>query len=315
VTSFLDTTARLAPHLALSTGAWALPGLGVVLAGAACVAFGGRLNHHWWQRVLRWGGLALLGFGAIMLPALGDWPAGGRSFSMHMAGQIVLLFGGCALIYGACRFADIVGGARLTHVPLQEVRRRRRLLIGLHVLYFGTYIFFVGLAFAVPEAQALFTRALGQMLRSGQAGHVAAAARAYAARDITVAAARTVTVNFFIGSVAVITLPSLILPGCGSALLVVRFAVLGLLLAPTSVGLGRAMLPHSLAMLVELEAYVLASFFALLVPVYVFSSGQDGGPLRRYGRAVMLNLRGNLVVFALLLAAGVYEAFEVILQI
>lgn len=312
--SFLGSAGRMVPLLAVGRAVGTLPGFGLLLLGAIGVAFGRRLEHPWWRRLARWGGLVLMGFGAIMLPVLGRWPAGGRSFSMHLAGQILLLSGGCALVYGLYRLADVTGGARLTRPPLEEVRRRRGLFIGLHVLYFGTYLFFVGLAFAVPEAQALFTRTLGQMLRSGQAGHVAAAARAYAARDITMAASRTVAVNFLIGSVAVITLPSLIVPGSGSVLLVVRFAVLGLLLAPTSTGLGRAMLPHSLTVLLELEAYVLASFFALLVPVYVFSGELEGGPLGRYGRAVMLNLKGNLVVFAILLVAGIYEAFEVILQ-
>ena len=97
-------------------------------------------------------------------------------------------------------------------------------------------------------------------------------------------------------------------------LLLSRFIMVGLLLAPTHLGMSGVMLPHSITVFVELEAYVLASFFALLIPIYALSKSEGPSIARRYGRALLMNLKGNLLVLSVLIIVGVYEAVEVIMQ-
>jgi hypothetical protein len=66
--------------------------------------------------------------------------------------------------------------------------------------------------------------------------------------------------------------------------------------------------------LLEGEGYVLATVFAVLVPVYLFRSEPDATIGSRYGRALVINLKGNLLVLGVLAVAAVYEAIEVIWQ-
>jgi hypothetical protein len=46
----------------------------------------------------------------------------------------------------------------------------------------------------------------------------------------------------------------------------------------------------------------------------LFSPQEGPGAGRRYGRALVLNLKGNVLVFIVLAGAALYEATEVILQ-
>jgi hypothetical protein len=99
------------------------------------------------------------------------------------------------------------------------------------------------------------------------------------------------------------------------------------------------MLPHSGTMLLEGEGYILATFFGLLVPIYLVQSspakvpesmaavdlevvpsepspsGRGGTVLRRFGRAVLLNVQASLLVAVVLAIAACWEATEVILMI
>lgn len=78
--------------------------------------------------------------------------------------------------------------------------------------------------------------------------------------------------------------------------------------------MARGMIPHSGTLLLEGEAYILAIFFGLLVPIRVFRKNQEVGLIARYRGAVALNLRANILVALVLGVAAWYEAFEVIAQ-
>jgi hypothetical protein len=88
----------------------------------------------------------------------------------------------------------------------------------------------------------------------------------------------------------------------------------GLLLSPSFVDLSGLMLPHSITLLLEGEAYILASFFGVLILVYLFRKAEGPTAPRRYGRALLLNVKGNLWVAIVLVVAAIYEAIEVILS-
>lgn len=153
---------------------------------------------------------------------------------------------------------------------------------------------------------------VGSQVTSGE-GVLGTAGKAYGSGVIPIAAATTFGINFFIGSLVHITLPSLIVPASGALLAAFRATLWGVLLAPTFTDLSRAALPHSWTILLEGEGYILATFFALLMPIYLFRP-QLGKVPARYGRAVAVNLQGGLLVAAVLLVAACYEATEVILM-
>ena len=57
----------------------------------------------------------------------------------------------------------------------------------------------------------------------------------------------------------------------------------------------------------------MATFFAVLIPVYLFRKAEGPNVVIRYGRALLMNVRGNLLVIIVLAVAAIYEAVEVIL--
>jgi hypothetical protein len=114
------------------------------------------------------------------------------------------------------------------------------------------------------------------------------------------------------GSLLMITLPSMIVPGCGILLAIVRSFVWGLLLAPTMGMLALSMIPHSGTLLLEGEGYILATIFAVLIPIRTFDSRLGESPMARFARAILLNLQSNVWVAIVLAVAAIYEATEVI---
>jgi hypothetical protein len=136
----------------------------------------------------------------------------------------------------------------------------------------------------------------------------------YRAKNIPLAAAVTVA-NNFLKSFFVMTLSSFVLPVAGLLIWAMTSLFIGLALAPTTVDLAHRMIPHSPVLLLEFEGYILAAFLALMVPIYLFRKAEGATFWRRYGRAVMLNLKGSVLVLGVLAVAAVYEAIEIILQL
>ena len=197
--------------------------------------------------------------------------------------------------------------------PLLELQRRPRLVLSIHVGYFGLVILGAILVHSVPEIQEVLILNVQDAL-TAQSGAFAAAGKAYATRSILRAAGVTFCINFFLGSLLMITIPSMLVPGCGILLATVRSFVWGLLLAPTIGMLALSMIPHSGTLLLEGEGYILATIFAVLIPIRAFDKSLEGGLATRFGRALILNVQAWFWVAVVLLAAAFYEATEMIMM-
>ncbi len=236
------------------------------------------------------------------------------AFCLYLGGLALLLLGGCLAIYKLCRLLGDRLENKWVRMPLAAIGRYRYLLIGLDGFYFGTVILFMLMTYCLPELQTCLLSAIGSQVTDGS-GILGIAGKAYMSKSIPLAAVTTFAINFLFGSLAFITIPSIIIPGVGVLLVALRAAMWGLLLAPSFDILAGMMLPHSLTLLLEGQAYVMAAFFALLIPIYLFRRAEGQGVGYRYGRALLLNLTGNLLVAAVLVIAAVYEAIEVIAAI
>ena len=233
-------------------------------------------------------------------------------FWLYLAGMAMMLVGGSGLLIGAWR---ALAGCRLWRSlgdPLAEMQRRRGLLWGVHLAYFGAVVVAAAVVYGLPEVQAFLMAIIKASIQSGQ-GPLALAGKAYGSGNVAYAAAVTFGVNFGVGSLLSITVPSMILPGSGALVALFRAVMWGGLLGPSTVDMAALMLPHSWTLLLEGEAYILATFFALLIPIHLFD-GRLGSFGRRLGRALLLNLEGCILVAIVLGVAAVYEAIEVIAQ-
>jgi hypothetical protein len=195
------------------------------------------------------------------------------------------------------------------------VREHRRAYIALNITYYGLVaiaMMYVGLV--NPGLQE-------QLLRDVQAslteGPLATVGGVYLEGNVVAAALLTFLVNLFAGSFLFITLPSLIVPFAGVALGAYRAVLWGLLLAPTTTELALVMIPHSITLILEGQAYVLAIFAAyvhgraVLWPATVGEQSRIRGYVRGLRLVALVYV---LVVLALALSA-VYEAVEVVAMV
>ena len=254
------------------------------------------------------------------------------AYFVYLAGQALFLLGGTGLLMALYRrLAKDLSWSILAE-PLQEIVGRPRLCWAVHLVYFGLYLIGATVIHQMPEFHSVMMANVQSQLSSDGKGVLAVAGQAYGSGNVLWAAFVTLTINFLLGSLLMITVPSMIIPGCGVLLAIARATLWGLLLGPAFVTLAKAMLPHTGTLLLEGAGYILATFFALLIPITLFgpqSSAQkpptaewDGleaatSPVadtlgRRFVRAIVLNLKANVLVAMVLAVAACYEATEVI---
>ena len=238
----------------------------------------------------------------------------GTTYGLYLLGMAVFLLGGTGALREVYRWAARKVGWRALADPLLEIDRRPRLFWTVHLVYFGL-MFLGSIAIrGLPEVQAVMLGAIeGAFEQKGNL--LAMAGEAYASGSVPRAAGVTFVVNFFLGSLAMLTLPSLVFPGGGAFAGALRASLWGVLLAPSHATMAQGMIPHSGTLLLEGEAYILAIFFGLLIPIRVFRKSQGLGLVDRYRGAVALNFKANILVALVLGVAAWYEAIEVIAQI
>jgi hypothetical protein len=240
-------------------------------------------------------------------------PIGRTAFYLYLLGLAMMLTGASALFIGLYLAIASKALPAFIRAAFVELAWRKRLLIAVHAVFFGAVVVVAAAAYDVPQLQRMLLWSVRGEIASGN-GPLAAAGAAYMSRNIAAAAAVTFAVNLGLGSLAMITLPSVVLPGCGALVAMFRAAMWGLLLAPTSAELAKAMLPHSITLLLEGEGYILAMFFALLIPIHLWDVRYGPSLARRFGRALAVNTSGVILIAAVLAVAAAYEATEVILM-
>jgi hypothetical protein len=260
-----------------------------------------------------------------------------RTFYPYLSGLAIFLLGGSGALIGLFRWlagkvaTPVVAGSQgpkepaLSEVgtakvavpffagPLLEMKARPRLVWCVHLVYFGLVIAGSLLVYDLAEVQVILIGKVRGALAT-QGNPLGFAADAYASGNIPRAAAVTLAINFLLGSLAMITLPSILLPGSGVLVAGLRATAWGLILAPAMQSLAYGMLPHAGTMLLEGEGYILATFFGLLVPIHIIRSSLGGNVLARFGRVLLLNLKANFWIALVLAVAAIYEATEVILM-
>lgn len=192
------------------------------------------------------------------------------------------------------------------------VRDDWRAYITFNVLYYGVVILgMIYVAFINPGLQESLLKAIGTAFTSGP---LAAVGGAYGGGKVISAIALTFVVNLFLGTVVEMTLPSFIVPFIGLLMGVYRAILWGLLLSPSNASLAGPMIPHSLTLLLEGQAYILA-MLAVFVHGKAFIKPQAYGVTGHWhGYVEGLRRTGwiYLLVVLMLAVAAVYEAVEVI---
>lgn len=200
---------------------------------------------------------------------------------------------------------------RLFQPGINLIRQNFSAYVIINVSFYGLVVLGAVYAFLDPRAQQELTKSI---LQSFSSGPMSVAKDAYVSGNVAAAALITFLVNTFLGSVLALTAPSLVIPFAGTIIGLLRALLWGVALAPSSPELARAMVPHSLVLVLEGQGYIIA-----MVGVHVlWTSAFDGvrRGLRGFASGYLAGFRRNLdicaLVAAVLAVSAVYEAFEVI---
>src|SRR4030042_6096368 len=97
---------------------------------------------------------------------------------------LLFLGGSLALFKVYYLLADRVGNKWL-RLPLAEIRRYKRLFIGLHFTYFGVAILFMLVAYLLPELQVCLLTGIKAQVEGGS-GPLGVAGKAYMSKNIPI---------------------------------------------------------------------------------------------------------------------------------
>lgn len=193
---------------------------------------------------------------------------------------------------------------------LGEMSARRRLLQGIHVLLFGLFFSCMAAAILCPSLNACLGELVAGEFTDGSLGYIGSA---YASKNIALAACATFFHNFAVATVTFTLLPSLVIPFAGLLKNALSFAVVGFAMAPNWTGDITPMVYHSVTLVVELEAYVLATFAVCVLPVRIGEGLAAKRALREWRAGLIVVGSGALLSALILAAAACYEAATLIL--
>ncbi len=192
------------------------------------------------------------------------------------------------------------------------VRADWGIYVGLNILYYGLVILgMIYVAFFNPGLQNTLIQAVGQSFTEGP---LSAVGNAYGGGQVINATILTFVVNLFMGSLVTVTLPGLIIPFSGLLMGVYRAILWGLILSPANAGMAGPMIPHSLTLILEGQAYILA-MLAVYIQGKAFlkpSAYGVAGHLRGYVEGLRRTGWIYLLIVLFLAVATIYEALEVI---
>src|SRR5262249_18691256 len=155
---------------------------------------------------------------------------------------------GLLLLGGTGLFIAVYAAASRIHLPVLQdplvaLSTHRRLAWTVHLVYFGIYLLAAGLVYQAPDIRNAMQAVIQNSFREG-GGPLAFAGKAYLSGNVAWAALVTFVINFLLGSVLFLTLPSFVVPGSGVLLAAFRAVTWGLLLAPATLLQAFTMLPH-----------------------------------------------------------------------
>jgi hypothetical protein len=194
------------------------------------------------------------------------------------------------------------------------VRDNRRGYIVLNVVYYGFVLIFMVVAFFNRPLQDMLLETVGKAFMTGP---LSAVGLAYVNAQVLTAIVLTFLINLIIASFLYITIPSLIIPYIGILMGIYRAILWGLIFSPGHPDMQMVMIPHSITLIIEGQAYILAMFGAFLQGTAFLFPKTVGLERRGQGYREGLKRTGKIYILIVLtlLVAAIYEVIEVVIMV
>lgn len=194
------------------------------------------------------------------------------------------------------------------------VQEHKRAYTVFNVLYYSLIIVCMVVAAFNRPLQDELLKEVGEGFMTGP---LAAVGKAYVNLEVLSAIGLTFIVNLLIGSFASISLPSLIIPFSGLLMGIYRAVLWGLIFSPAHPDMQTIIIPHTLTLILEGQAYILVMLAAFLQGrafLWPQSAGVQGH-LRGYLEGLKRTGKIYLLVILTLVIAAIYEVAEVVIMV
>lgn len=195
---------------------------------------------------------------------------------------------------------------RILHQPLRLIRTHLRAYLVMNAIVYGLCLIGMAAAMIFPE---LNTAQQTIMNDNGTTALVTSLLS-----NVWLFALMIFVVNVGTVALPVILLPSMIVPFSGIAVFAYRAFNFGVTLAPVNEVVAKSLIPHSLTLIIEFQAYVLVMLAAYLVGrAWLWPATVEADTRRQaYLRGLRQAGRLALPALALFVVGAIYEAFEII---
>ncbi|GHC82077.1 hypothetical protein GCM10007079_22700 [Nocardiopsis terrae] len=195
---------------------------------------------------------------------------------------------------------------RILRQPFRIIRANLGAYLVLNAIVYGVLLAGLAVGMLFPELTAA--------LVTGQEDDGTADLVVSLLGNVWLFALTILAVNVLTVGVLKILLPSLVVPFAGIALLVHKTFESGVILAPVDETMATLLVPHSLTMVIEFQAYILLSLGSYVLGRAWLRPAAVGAPNRRQGYARGLRQFGwlSLPALALLVIGAVYEAYSLV---
>ncbi|MDE3723806.1 stage II sporulation protein M [Nocardiopsis sp. N85] len=195
---------------------------------------------------------------------------------------------------------------RRLHEPFRIIRANLRAYLAMNAIVFG--LFFIGVAAALvfPDLHTAQTASLEE---DGTADLVGILLGNVWLFGLTILAVNVLTV-----ALPMILLPSMVVPFAGIVLFSYKAFTFGVVLAPVDATMAKILIPHSVTILIEFQAYILVMLAAHVLGRAWLRPATVGADSRRQAYVHGLKQVGwlSLPALALFVIGALYEAFELV---
>ena len=229
--------------------------------------------------------------------------------SATILGLILIAFGGSWIQIGLIRRAGLRRKGVFAPV-LSEAAAHPLLLGAVHAALYGVFFALMLAAPSFPRINFNLTQAVQAMFLEGDLSYIGSA---YNSGNILKAAAATFYHNYFFATLLLTILPSLIIPFAGLLKNLGTFAMVGFVMSPIWEGSADRLVFHSVTMILEFEAYIIATFAVILFPIRFVGALRAEDPWSGIRHVLGVIVSAALLSGFILIIAALYEATSLIL--
>lgn len=193
----------------------------------------------------------------------------------------------------------------------KETVVRPRLFWGAHAVLYGVFFGCMVMGIFFPLLNYRMTEYMSSVFSEGGLSYIG---DAYASENVLQAALATYHNNYVVQTLGFTFMISIFPLALGALKTVASFSLVGFAMSPIWVGTASGYVFHSITMVLELEAYILATFVVIAWPLRLWRGITNDGFAPNLWMGIRIFMGGVIFCGVMLAIAALYEAASLILM-